>query len=180
MFTNRALINEMPNLRKFALKLTRNESAADDLLQSTVLRALEKKHLFATNTRLFSWTSKIMYNLFVSEYRHKMKFETQYDQNGMIDHESVDPVQDTDIELLEIQEAMETLSHEHREILIMVCIKDMEYAEVAEALNIPIGTVRSRLSRARANLQAALDGPKFGPKFDTLDAAEQDYIRFSA
>ena len=159
MFTETALINEMENLRKFALKLTRNPDDADDLLQSTVLRAMEKKHLFNEGTRLFSWTSKIMYNLFVSGYRRRTKFETQYDPESYIERQSVDASQDVKVELQQVQEAMDRLSSEQREILVMVCIQGAQYAEAAEMLNIPVGTVRSRLSRARESLQAALDTP---------------------
>ena len=139
------------------MKLTRNSDDADDLLQSTILRAIEKKHLFQEGTRLFSWTSKIMYNLFVSGYRRRTKFETQYDPENYIEQQSVEPSQDTKMELRQVQEAMDHISPEQREILIMVCVQGTQYAEAAEILNIPIGTVRSRLSRARESLQAALE-----------------------
>ncbi|HYD18070.1 MAG TPA: sigma factor, partial [Patescibacteria group bacterium] len=66
MFEQKALIGEMENLRRFALRLTRNASDAEDLVQSTLLRALEKQDYFETGTNLFSWTSKIMFNLFAS------------------------------------------------------------------------------------------------------------------
>lgn len=160
MFTQAALINEMDSLRKFALKLTRNSHDADDLLQSTVLRALEKKHLFNAGTDVFKWTSKIMYNLFVSNYRRKVKFETQYDPASYIERESIEASQDKKMEWFEVEQAMNKISADHREILIMVCVKGMQYAEVSENLQIPVGTVRSRLSRARESLQAALETPR--------------------
>ncbi|MBI1326172.1 MAG: sigma-70 family RNA polymerase sigma factor [Alphaproteobacteria bacterium] len=160
MFNDQTLIDEIPNLRKFALKLARDRNNAEDLLQATVLRALEKRHLFNEGTSMFSWASKTMYNLFVSDYRRKTKFETQYDPETHIAHESVGPNQEAHIEFKEVQEAMNMLSDDHREILVMVCVKNMQYAEVSEALQIPIGTVRSRLSRARESLQQALETPK--------------------
>lgn len=156
MFTHSALVNEMKSLRKFALKLTHNAQDADDLLQSTVLRALEKKHLFHKETSLFKWSSKIMYNIFVSNYRRKVKFETQCDPESFIERESVGASQDKTVELMEIGEAMGKISHDHREILMLVCVRGMQYAEVSEALQIPIGTVRSRLSRARESLTSEL------------------------
>lgn len=156
MFTHSALINEMKSLRKFALKLTHNAQDADDLLQSTVLRALEKKHLFHKETSLFKWSSKIMYNIFVSNYRRKVKFETQCDPESFIERESVSASQDKTVELMEIGEAMSKISHDHREILMLVCVRGMQYAEVSELLQIPIGTVRSRLSRARESLTGEL------------------------
>ncbi len=160
MFTQEALINEMGSLRRFALKLTRNVSDADDLVQSTVLRALEKSHLFEANTNLFSWSSKIMYNLFVSGYRRKVKFETQYDPESFIELERVEASQDMQMEFKETGAAMQRLSKGHREILSMVCIQGMSYEDVSAELGVPVGTVRSRLSRARENLQLLLDTPK--------------------
>lgn len=159
MFATNDLINEMESLKKFALKLTRNDSDADDLAQATILRALEKRALFQADTNLFSWAAKIMYNLFVSGYRRKVKFETQYDPENYINSESVSASQETALEFKEVQEAMNGLSDDHREILIMICIKGMQYAEVSEALQIPVGTVRSRLSRARESLQFLLETP---------------------
>lgn len=161
MFDNNALIEESVKLRKFAYRLTRNMADAEDLLQSTLLRAMEKKHLFETGTNLFSWTSKIMYNLFVSAYRRKVKFETQYDPDNYIEFESVEPSQDKIMEIKDVDRAMDEISGEHRQILVMVCAKGMQYAEVSEVLQIPVGTVRSRLSRARESLQNALKTTKY-------------------
>ncbi len=158
MFTQAALVQEMPKLRKFAAKLTRNVSEGDDLLQSTLLRALEKSTYFETGTDLFKWTSKIMYNIFVTEYRRKVKWETQYDPQTALDSRSVDADQDDKLELKKVAEMMEMMSAEHREILILVCVKGMQYQEVADHLDIPVGTVRSRLSRARAHLEEMMEG----------------------
>ena len=100
-----------------------------------------------------------MYNMFVSNYRRKVKFETQYDPETYLEKESVGPQQNTNIEIQEVSRAMDELSNEHRKILIMVCVNGMKYAEVSNKLDIPVGTVRSRLSRARENLQAVMDKP---------------------
>ncbi len=156
MFKQEELVKEMGNLRKFALRLTRNNSDADDLVQATLMRALEKKELFQDNTNLFSWTSKIMFNLFASQYRHKRKFETQYDPEPALMDMSVEPTQEASVDLAIVRESMKQLSDEHREILVMVCIRGLRYEEVSEALQIPVGTVRSRLSRARTQLQNLL------------------------
>lgn len=159
MFTQAQLVTEMPKLRKFAQKLTRNTAEAEDLTQSTLLRALEKKTYFETGTDLFKWTSKIMYNLFVTDYRRKTKFETQYDPENYINNRAVEADQYAKTELKAVNKAMNQMSHEHREILVLVCVKGMQYQEVADMLNIPVGTVRSRLSRARSQLQALMEGP---------------------
>lgn len=157
MFNNNALMEHTDRLEKFAYKLTRNKADAEDLLQSTILRAIEKKHLFQEGTNLFSWTSKIMYNMFVSAYRRKTKFESQYDPESYIENESVEANQNIKMEFKDVDRAMDELSEEHREILVSVCVQGMQYTEVAKKLDIPVGTVRSRLSRARDSLQNALE-----------------------
>jgi RNA polymerase sigma-70 factor (ECF subfamily) len=159
MFTQQSLVNEMESLRKFAIRLTRNPSEADDLLQSTVLRALEKKDYFQDGTDLFKWTSKIMFNLFVTDYRRKVRFESQYDPEDIIGAQSVDAEQMAHSELKAVGRAMEKLSEEHKEVLVLVCVKGMQYQEVAEMLSVPVGTIRSRLSRARAQLVEVMETP---------------------
>lgn len=159
MFTNQELLCERDSLYRFALRLTRNQSEADDLLQSTLLRALEKKDYFQDGSNLFSWTSKIMFNIFAGQYRRKKKFETQYDPQHYIDQASIVPSQEVVVDLAKVKECMKDLSKEHREILVMVCIRGLRYEEVSEALQIPVGTVRSRLSRARTQLQELLESP---------------------
>lgn len=159
MFAENDLIKEIVKLRKFALRLTRNPSNADDLLQATLLQALEKKHLFESGTNLFRWTSKIMFNMFASDYRRETKFETQYDPETYLGKEGTAPLQDIRMELLQVNKAMGKLSKDHHEILILICIKSMSYKSVAATLGIPIGTVRSRLTRARESLEALLEAP---------------------
>lgn len=157
MFQQKALLNEMARLHKFALRLTKNAHNAEDLLQNTVLRALEKKEYFQEGTNLFSWTSKMMFNLFVSSYRQKSKFETQYDPEPYIAALSVDATQEAHVDWLTVNDKMKKLSAEHREILTLICVHDMRYDEASTMLGIPLGTVRSRLSRARHQLQVMLE-----------------------
>jgi RNA polymerase sigma-70 factor, ECF subfamily len=156
MFQQEALVNEMGKLHKFALRLTKDSHNAEDLLQSTMLRALEKKEYFQSGTNLFSWASKVMFNLFVSGYRQKKKFETQYDPAPYIDRMPVGPSQEAYVDLATVTESIKRLSTEHREIFQLICVKGVRYEEASEMLNIPIGTVRSRLSRARHQLQGVL------------------------
>lgn len=159
MFAQNALIAETGKLRKFAIRLTRNNADADDLLQSTCLRALEKSDRFEDGSNLFGWTSKIMYNLFVSSYRRKVKFESMYDPEPYLAAQIIKPEQDINMELTDVQRAMARLETDHRVILIMVCVEGRTYQEVSQILQIPIGTVRSRLSRARGQLEDIMDIP---------------------
>lgn len=160
MFNNYALINESDRLKKFAYRLTNNPYDAEDLVQSALLRAMEKKHLFKEGTNLYSWVSKIMFNMFVSRYRRKTKFETQYDPEPYFEKQSIEANQDVKMEVQDVQNAMQRLSKDHQDILVMICVKGMSYDEVSKLLEIPVGTVRSRLSRARENLQTFMEKPQ--------------------
>jgi len=153
MFAQNDLILEIGKLQRFSMRLTRNRPDADDLVQSTCLRALEKADYFKDGPNLFSWTSKIMYDLFVSGYRRRVKFESQYDPEPYLEKQSVMPVQDTTMELSDVQRAMNQLSKNYRNILTLTCVEGRRYKEVSKILDIPLGTVRSRLSRARTQLQ---------------------------
>ncbi len=163
MFTHNALVAETGKLQKFALRLTKNKADADDLLQSTCLRALEKEHSFENGTNLFGWTSKIMFNLFATDYRRKMKFETQGDPESILENQSVPPMQEIGAEVAKIKRAMLKLNPDHQEIVVLICVKGMHYHEVSKLLDIPVGTVRSRLSRAKKELQVIMDTP-FKPR----------------
>ncbi|HEX4937106.1 MAG TPA: sigma-70 family RNA polymerase sigma factor [Candidatus Kapabacteria bacterium] len=156
MFSHHELVREMPNLRRFAIKLTRNNCDADDLLQSTMLKSLESRRSFDRGSNLFGWTSRIMYNAFVSHYRRSVRFDSLYDPQHYIDQETVEPDQEITLELESVLGAMARLSEDHREILSRVCLEGRRYAEVSELLQLPVGTVRSRLSRAREALVLAL------------------------
>lgn len=95
--------------------------------------------------------------MFVSAYRRRTTFETQYDPESYIERESVEASQDVKMELKDVQDAMANMSDDHREILMLVCVKGMQYAEVSETLQIPVGTVRSRLFRAREALMSEMN-----------------------
>jgi len=156
MLNHQELVQEINGLKRFALKLTRNPSDADDLLQATLLKSLEHAHTFQPGTHLFGWTSRILYNTFVSQYRHRVRFESRFDPQEEIDHMTVEPDQEASMELVLVYKAMQSLSAEHQEILQLACIEGMAYADVADHLGLPVGTVRSRLARARLALRDVL------------------------
>lgn len=90
-------------------------------------------------------------------YRRKVKFETQYNPESFIEREKVNASQEEKSELNQVGRAMDTLPRKHKQILMMVCVQGHKYADVSKSLNIPVGTVRSRLSRARIGLNDALN-----------------------
>lgn len=176
MFEQSELVDNIESLRKYAIRLTGNLPDAEDLVQATVLRALEKRHLFQPGTSLLKWTSKMLFNLFVTDYRRKIKFETQYNPESIIARRSVDPPQEKELDLSRVRDAMALLSPLHRKILILICVRGMQYKEVAQSLSIPVGTVRSRLARARNNLQYLMESQSAG-KRHTLPAGQRSLIR---
>lgn len=159
MFHNNELVEHLDSLRKFAWRLTGNLPDAENLVQDTVLRAMEKKDLFCKDTNLLGWMSKIMFNLFVSQYRRKAKFETKYDPDYFIQRQYTEASQDHIMETEQVAKAIGLLPKNQKEIIFLVCVQDLKYQEAADVLSIPIGTVRSRLARARKNLQNILENP---------------------
>ncbi|PJB70134.1 MAG: hypothetical protein CO093_08735 [Alphaproteobacteria bacterium CG_4_9_14_3_um_filter_47_13] len=159
MFEYNDLVKEINSLKKFAWHLAGNKSDAEDLLQNTLLKALEKNYQFQQDSNLFSWTSKIMFHQFINEYRRRLKFDSKYDPDPYINRMYVAPSQEKKAEFFEVDEALSTLTQKHREVLFMICIAGMGYKAVAKNLKIPVGTVRSRLSRAREQLQNHMDKP---------------------
>jgi RNA polymerase sigma-70 factor (ECF subfamily) len=156
MFCQTELLQETNRLNRFALKLTRNKADADDLVQSTCLRALEKVHYFESGTNLFSWTSKIMFNIFITGCRHRTRFESKFDPEIVLKNVATNATQDTQSELISVQLAMLNLSREHQQVLDLICVRELRYDEVASLLGVAIGTVRSRLSRAREQIRSKM------------------------
>ena len=110
-----------------------------------------------------------MYNLFVSDYRRKVKFESQYDPEPILEKTEVVANQNDKIMVQEVGEAMNKLSQDHRDILVMVCVQGMKYEETAKVLDIPVGTVRSRLSRARTLLNELMLDDAGSQGFSIID-----------
>lgn len=149
---------EIPRLRRYARSLCRNADDADDIVQECLLRAVRNLKQWERGTNLRSWLFVILRNVFINDRRRAgrspiaSEAEIDYSRHGGPGNQEVRQ------ELLEVQSAFIKLSGEHREILALVAIEGFEYEEAAIILDIPIGTVRSRLSRARIALKALGDG----------------------
>jgi RNA polymerase sigma-70 factor (ECF subfamily) len=154
----RLLESEIPRLRRYARALTRNTAKADDLVQSSLVRALEKQHLWQPGSNLRAWLFTILHNQHVNDVRHSLR---QGSLGPVEDAEPVgrvEPVADASLQLRDLQRGINTLSHEQREVRLLVGLEGMRYEQVATILGIPVGTVRSRLSRARTTLRLLMDG----------------------
>ncbi|MEZ5492375.1 MAG: sigma-70 family RNA polymerase sigma factor [Gammaproteobacteria bacterium] len=152
MFRNHELINEIEGLHRFARHLTRDPDEADDLLQATLTKALENKNKFISNSNLKGWCSKIMFNLFVSKYRRQRRYGSTIDPQPVIDS-ATEPGREFHYACCaELQQAWSKLDERLRGALDCYCFKDMRYQDIARELDLPIGTVRSRVYRARETL----------------------------
>lgn len=141
---------------RFALGLSKDEENAMDLVQDTYLKAWSAFEQFKHDTNMKAWLLRIAYNTFVNEYHKKSRMELAEENQFIDDHknpaeEVIENVLDEDVE-----SALKSLSEEFRAVIVMVDIGGLSYEEVADVLNCPVGTVRSRISRARALLKNKL------------------------
>ena len=127
-------------------------------MQSSLVRALEKQHLWEPGSNLRAWLFTILHNQHVNEVRHSLRSLGPVEDAEPVWR--VEPVADASLQLRDLQRAINTLSHEQREVLLLVGLEGMRYEQVATILDIPVGTVRSRLSRARATLRLQMNGAK--------------------
>lgn len=148
------LVPLLPRLRRFALALSRSGDEADDLVQAACERALQARDSFIPGTKLDSWLFRIIRNLWFDRLRRRATRGNEVDADEQIDLS--DPVADSLVEdrlyLREVWQRMQELPEHQREVLVLVCAEDLSYREAAEILDIPVGTVMSRLKRARRKI----------------------------
>lgn len=140
----------IPRLRRYALSLTRNEDEADDLVHDCLLRAMENQARWQPGTCLRAWMLVIMRNIYFNKMRH-LKYVRKAEPELHLRGSASIRVQAQDIwlELVELQRAVNKLPAEQCEVLMLTVVEELSYQTVADTLRIPIGTVRSRLARAR-------------------------------
>jgi len=151
------LLEMLPVLRRFALALTRSPDKADDLVQAACERVLASADRFEQGTRFDAWMFRIMRNLWIDRVRREkvagpaMDIEESPDVPGI----SGEQVVEARLTLKSVSAAIEQLPDEQREVLMLTCVDDLPYREAAAVLGVPIGTVMSRLARARRKLAEA-------------------------
>lgn len=152
------LIAELPYLRRFARGLAGDAALADDLVQDCIERALAKSHLYDPTRPLRAWLYAVLRNIFVSGLRRSARATVVKTVDDLTDGEgSEPPAQEERLSAALIGQALDRLPAQHREVIVLVGLEEMSYRDVAEILAIPIGTVMSRLSRARATLRDILE-----------------------
>ncbi len=151
----RPLVDHIPSLRRYARALTGDAWAADDLVQDTLERACGKWRLWIAGTDLRAWLFTLMHNVFASQMRRAAP-RVMVDIDEVV-HElrGTDSPRDQGIDL---QRCLMLLPEDQRAVLLLVALEDLSYAQVAKVLQVPVGTVMSRLSRARARLRDLMEG----------------------
>jgi len=148
----RLLEVEIPRLRRYARALTRDVSRADDLVQSCLTRAVAKQHLWQPGTDLRAWLFTILHNQYVNDVRRSVR-EADSIELSEAPQLTVQSNAIAALELRDLETALGKLQPEQREVILLVGLEGMAYEEVAAVLEIPVGTVRSRLSRGRDQLR---------------------------
>jgi RNA polymerase sigma-70 factor (ECF subfamily) len=149
----RLLEAEIPRLRRYARALTRDVSRADDLVQSCLVRAVSKQHLWQPGTDLRAWLFTILHNQHVNEVRRSVREGANVPIEDAAPALTVQPNAVDALQLRDLERALAKLAPEQRQVILLVGLEGMPYEEVASILDIPIGTVRSRLSRGRGQLR---------------------------
>ena len=148
---------EIPRLRRYARALVGNEAEADDLVQDTLERALNRLHLWRSTANPRRWLFTILHNIHIDGARGRARVPTMHD----LDETVPDPasVPEDGVTRCEVAQALQQLPLEQRQAVLLVGLEGLSYAETAEVLAIPIGTVMSRLARGRGKLRQLLDHP---------------------
>jgi RNA polymerase sigma-70 factor, ECF subfamily len=158
----RQLETEIPRLRRYARALTRDVSRADDLVQSCLLRAVAKQHLWEPGTDLRAWLFTILHNQHVNIVRSSVREGTAVPIEDVASMMTALCNIEASLQLRDLDRAIAKLPEEQRQVILLVGLEGMRYEEVAKILRIPVGTVRSRLSRGRDMLRVLMDSEKPG------------------
>ncbi len=159
------IVELIPRLRRYARALAGDRARADDLVQDTLERAWNKFHLWRPGSDLRAWLFTVMHNVHVNQVRASREHATLDDEGAEM---AVAAVQGASLEIRDLERSLALLPAEQREVLLLIALEDMSYAEVAGTLGIPIGTVMSRLSRAREKLRALMHGVAVGAKLQVV------------
>lgn len=154
------VISQLAVLRRYARTLVRNPSDAEDLVHDALLRAYEKRFTFRVGSDLRMWLMSVLHNTHIDRSRsHRSRLKREETAREMAEV-SAPATQEDMVRLAQIRRAFADLPEEQREALHLVAVEDLSYQEAAEILGIPLGTLMSRISRARARLRALEDGPR--------------------
>ena len=152
-----ALVAQLPALRRYARALTGNAALADDLVQDSIERALGQEAQLRELGRMAGWLRRILYHLYIDEIRRGRRRGREQDIADLADRLELSAPAPDNSAVREFTHAVNRLTVEHRQILLLVSVEELSYREIAEELDIPLGTVMSRLARARERLRELME-----------------------
>jgi RNA polymerase sigma-70 factor (ECF subfamily) len=155
----RLLETKIPNLRRYARALTRDAFWADDLVQNCLVRAIAKQHLWQPGTDLRAWLFTILHHQHVNDVLRSVREGVVIPVEDAAPAMTVESNAVESLQMRDLDRALGRLPDEQRQVLLLIGLEGMRYGEVAATLGIPLGTVRSRLSRGRETLRVLLDMP---------------------
>jgi RNA polymerase sigma-70 factor (ECF subfamily) len=147
---------KIPQLRRYARALVRDAATADDLVQDCLARALARTHLWQEGTNLRAWLFTILHNQYVNQVRRTAREGITIDISDAEQLLAVEPIQDRQLDLRDFDRALAKLPEKQRVPILLVGLEGMDYRATAALLGIPVGTVRSRISRGRDALRALI------------------------
>jgi RNA polymerase sigma-70 factor (ECF subfamily) len=152
------LLAHLPRLRRYAAALVGDLALADDLVQDCMERAIRSRTALKEETRVFAWLRSILHNLYMDELRHRRRAGVVAAVDELANSLALSSPAADRASTIDFVRAMDGLSFEHRQILILIGMEGLSYRDAAVELDVPIGTVMSRLARARAQLRDRLEG----------------------
>lgn len=176
-----ALVAAIPNLRAFAIALCRDANRADDLVQETLVKAWNNRGLYKDGTNLRAWLFTILRNTYFSEHR-RLRYQAGYRESVDTTKSWQHPEQEGHLDLQDFLEALAGLPPDQRESLLLVGAEGFSYEEAAEISGCAVGTIKSRVNRARRRLSEALqisgsDEFNSDPKFESIVARAAAAVR---
>lgn len=158
------VMGHLPLLRRYARSLTRHDANAEDLVHDTLVRAYGREAESSDGRSIRDWLLSLTYRTFIDGWRSRRSEDARVEQYTALLPRDAPPLQTEHVGLRQIGDALEQLPDEQRSVLHLVLIEGMAYEEVAALLEIPVGTVMSRLSRGRAALRQAYQAKEEGPR----------------
>jgi len=143
----------IPALRRYATSLLRDHQEVDDLVHDCLVRAIDRLDTRRSDGNVRAWLFAIMHNLYVSRFHRKRRREDPGIDGLTESIVAVHATQEGHVQVRDVMLAVQRLPEEYRSVLLLVAVEDLSYADVAQVLNIPIGTVMSRLARARESVR---------------------------
>ncbi|WP_281300488.1 MULTISPECIES: RNA polymerase sigma factor [unclassified Iodidimonas] len=170
------IAREIPALRRYARILMRGRGDKDDLVQDTLERVIRKSHSWRREGSIRSWLYRVQYTVFLNRYSKQANLkEVAADDMSENPALSINASQDVRLECHRMFKALENLKPRHSEVLLLVAVEGFSYDQAAQIMNIPVGTVRSRLTRARADLRAEMKNTALN--HETIQKPSKETVR---